>query len=237
MEIDATTNMKYTLAIFDMDGTILDTLEDLTDSLNVSLNAFSMPERTLEEVRSFVGNGIHNLIEKAVPERTTSEEIEDVFEFFMPYYQKNCANKTKPYDGIVEVIQSLRQRGIKTAVVSNKADNAVQELCKQYFSDLFDFSIGEKPGNRKKPAPDAVLETLRNLGISKKDAVYIGDSEVDVATAKNSQLDCIAVTWGFRSTELLKDHGATVFAHNPEELLTVLHCFQPKQRPQGQSEG
>lgn len=213
--------MKYTLAIFDMDGTILDTLEDLTDSLNVSLNAFSMPERTLDEVRSFVGNGIHNLIEKAVPEHTTSEEIEKVFEFFMPYYQKNCANKTKPYDGIVEVIQSLRQRGIKTAVVSNKADNAVQELCKQYFSDLFDFAIGEKPGNRKKPAPDAVLETLNTLGFSKEETVYIGDSEVDLATAKNSQLDCIAATWGFRSTELLKEQGATVFAHRPEDLVSL----------------
>lgn len=211
--------MKYELAIFDMDGTILDTLEDLTDSLNVSLNAFGYPSRTIEEVRSFVGNGIHRTIELGVPEGTEPEKIEQVFAFFTPYYQEHCNEKTKPYAGIVALIESLKKQGMKTAVVSNKADAAVHALCDTFFSGLFDYEIGQKPENQRKPAPDSVNEVLYRLSVNRTNTVYIGDSEVDLATASNAQMDCIAVSWGFRGEEFLKQQGADKIAQTPQEVL------------------
>ncbi len=214
--------MKYKLAIFDMDGTILDTLEDLADSLNHILQAEHYPERTIDEVRNFVGNGIRKLIERALPKDATQDEIQRIFELFLPYYQKHSAIKTKPYDGILPLLKELRVKGIATAVVSNKADVAVQELCQVYFSDLFDFSIGEKAGNNRKPAPDAVYETLDTLHFSKSEAVYIGDSDVDLATARNSGLDCIAVSWGFRSEDFLKEQGADCIVHAPKQILDIM---------------
>lgn len=214
--------MKYELAIFDMDGTILNTLEDLTDSLNASLTHFGYPTRTLEEVRCFVGNGLMKLMERAVPANTSTSDIQKVFAYFFQYYQEHCAIKTRPYDTITKTIETIREKGIKTAVVSNKADVAVQELCLQYFPGLFDFAIGEKEGNKRKPAPDAVNETLEVLGFQKEQAVYIGDSDVDLATAKNANLDCIAVAWGFRDEAFLKEHGATCIIKKPEDLLTLL---------------
>ncbi len=214
--------MKYKLAIFDMDGTILDTLDDLADSLNHILLSENYPTRTIDEVRNFVGNGIRKLIERALPEHTTQKEIQRIFELFLPYYQTHCAIKTKPYDGILSLLEELRAAGIATAVVSNKADTAVQELCQRYFPGLFDFSIGEKMGNKRKPAPDAVYETLDTLHFSKNEAVYIGDSEVDLATAINSGLDCIAVSWGFRSDAFLKDQGADCIVHAPEQILDIM---------------
>ena len=214
--------MSYKLIIFDMDGTILNTLEDLTDSVNACLTAFSYPTRTIDEVRSFVGNGIRLLIARAVPEGTCEEDIETLYSYFMPYYQEHCAMKTKPYDGILDTLKKLRVQGYKTAVVSNKADTAVQELCQVYFPGLFDFAIGEKPGNRKKPAPDAVNETLNALNIKTEDAIYIGDSDVDLETAANAKMDCIAVEWGFRDAAFLKQHGATRLAQTPEDIFTFL---------------
>ena len=215
--------MKYELAIFDMDGTILDTLEDLTDSLNVSLNAFGYPSRTIEEVRSFVGNGIHRTIELGVPEGTEPEKIEQVFAFFTPYYQEHCNEKTKPYAGIVALIKSLKKQGMKTAVVSNKADAAVHALCDTFFSGLFDYEIGQKPENQRKPAPDSVNEVLYRLSVNRTNAVYIGDSEVDLATASNAQIDCIAVSWGFRGEEFLKQQGADKIAQTPQEVLHFIN--------------
>ena len=214
--------MKYELAIFDMDGTILNTLEDLADSLNAALTHFSYPTRTLEEVRCFVGNGLMKLLERGVPANTSPEDIQKVFDYFMPYYQAHCAIKTRPYDGILDTIQKIRNAGIKTAVVSNKADAAVQDLCIQYFPGLFDYAIGEKKGNARKPAPDAVNETLQVLNFKKEQAVYIGDSDVDLATAKNADLDCIAVAWGFRDKTFLKEHGATCIIDTPEQLPALL---------------
>ena len=212
----------YKLAVFDMDGTILDTLEDLKDSTNFALEKCGYPTRTYDEVRRFVGNGIRKLIERAVPEGLTVEQIDRVHEVFTEHYKVHCADKTKAYDGIKPLLEKLRANGVKTAVVSNKADYGVQELCKEYFDGLFDYAIGEREGIRRKPAPDAVNEALRVLGMSKSEAVYIGDSDVDFETAKNAELPCISVLWGFRDEEFLREKGATLFVHDPAEIYDII---------------
>lgn len=206
------------LVIFDMDGTILNTLDDLKDTLNYALEQYHFPARTLEETRAFVGNGIHKLIERAVPEGTDAQTVENVFGTFLEYYQIHCMDRTRPYPGIVRLLQSLKEAGLRTAVVSNKADAAVQELCERFFPGLFDFAVGEHEGVQKKPAPDMVQLALRALGTQEPDAVYVGDSDVDIATAENSGLDSIIVTWGFRDREFLESQGADVFADTPEEV-------------------
>lgn len=213
---------KVKLAIFDMDGTILDTLEDLQDSLNYCLEKMGYPLRSYEEVRSFVGNGIRKLIERAVPSGTSVEEIDKIHRMFMPYYEEHCADKTRPYDGIVKLLTSLKEEGVITAVVSNKAHAAVLDLCKQYFDGLFDMAVGEQEGMAKKPAPDSVYYVLRELGFSKEEAVYIGDSEVDLATAMNSGLTPYIVTWGFRDEDFLRQKGAEIIVSTPEDLLKIL---------------
>lgn len=212
----------YKLAVFDMDGTILDTLEDLKDSTNFALEKCGYPVRTYDEVRRFVGNGIRKLIERAVPEGLTVEQIDRVHEVFTEHYKVHCADKTKAYDGIKPLLVKLRASGVKTAVVSNKADYGVQELCKEYFDGLFDYAVGEREGIRRKPAPDAVNEALRVLGIDKSEAVYIGDSDVDFETAKNAELPCISVLWGFRDEEFLREKGATLFVRDPAEIYDII---------------
>lgn len=212
----------YKLAVFDMDGTILDTLEDLKDSTNFALEKCGYPVRTYDEVRRFVGNGIRKLIERAVPEGLTTEQIDRVHEVFTEHYKVHCADKTEAYDGIKPLLEKLRASGVKTAVVSNKADYGVQELCKEYFDGLFDYAVGEREGIRRKPAPDAVNEALRVLGMSKSEAVYIGDSDVDFETAKNAELPCISVLWGFRDEEFLREKGATLFVHDPAEIYDII---------------
>lgn len=211
--------MSYKLAVFDMDGTILDTLGDLANATNYALRMNGQRERSIDEVRRFVGNGIEKLIRRAVEDGTGEDVIQKVYQDFMPYYREHCADLTKPYDGIVETMRKLKERGVLLAVVSNKADPAVQILCRQYFDGIFDVSVGEKPGIAKKPAPDMVNEVLGKLGVARHDAVYIGDSDVDVATAKNSGLDEIIVKWGFRDEEFLREHGARRFAESPKEIL------------------
>ena len=214
--------MKYELAIFDMDGTILDSLNDLYVSVNYALKEASMPARTFDEVRQFVGNGVTKLIQRSVPAGTSEEDTEKVFNIFSDHYIVHCSDTTKPYDGIPEILAWLRENDVKTAVVSNKADPAVQELYKQYFDGQFDIAVGERPGIRKKPAPDAVITILNELGVDKSKAVYIGDSDVDVNTAKNAEMDCIAVAWGFRSVEFLKENGAETIVYNADELASLL---------------
>ena len=214
--------MKYELIVFDMDGTILDTLEDLKNSMNHTLKLHNMPERTLDEIRSFVGNGIRKLIERAVMPETSAEQIDVIHKDFMKHYEIHCADFTRPYDGINDLIKELRNRGYKTAVVSNKADGAVQDLCVQYFPGLFDLAIGERPEIAKKPAADMVNLALNKLNVSKEKAVYIGDSDVDVATARNSKLDMIAVDWGFRTREFLVEQGAETIVSKPEEILELV---------------
>ena len=214
--------MKYTIAIFDLDGTILNTLEDLADSTNYALKTCGYPERTMDEVRQFGGNGIRKLMERAVPEGTPVEEIDRVHETFTAHYKVHCADKTRPYDGIMELLQNLKKDGCKLAVVSNKADYGVQELCKQYFDGVFDFAVGEREGIRKKPAPDSVNEVLKTLGCSRDRAVYIGDSDVDIQTAANAQMDHIIVEWGFRDVPFLIAKGAKVLVEKPEEILEIV---------------
>ncbi|MDO4157243.1 MAG: HAD family hydrolase [Oscillospiraceae bacterium] len=214
--------MQYQLAIFDMDGTILNTLQDLTNSLNAALAKSGYPQHTLEEVRFFVGNGIRKLIERGVPAGTPVEQIDAVHRDFTAHYQVHCADTTQPYDGIPELLQTLRRAGCKTAVVSNKADYAVQELCKQYFDGMFDFAVGERAKILKKPAPDSVNEVLQRLQIDRNQAVYIGDSDVDVQTAKNAAMDGIFVEWGFRSKEFLLKHGATLTVSSPDKIAHII---------------
>ena len=214
--------MKYKLVIFDLDGTILDTLEDLTNSVNYALNKNKLAQRTIDEVRCFVGNGIKKLIERAVPSNTESNIVEQVFEDFKIHYVKHSADNTKPYQGIKEMIETLRSAGCKTAVVSNKADVAVGPLCESFFPNMFDIAIGEREGIRKKPSPDSVLEVLDRLNMEKKDAVYIGDSEVDIQTAANAGIDVISVNWGFRNEEFLREQGAQIIVKRSEEIAELV---------------
>lgn len=210
--------MKYELAIFDLDGTILDSLKDLADCVNEMLRRYHMKERTIEEVRHFVGNGIGRLIHLSVPEGTDPQVEEQLYRDYLPYYQLHCADHTKPYEGIPEMLQTLKEKGCRLAVVSNKADEAVQTLCQEYFPGMFEYTVGERAGIAKKPAPDSVNEVLRKLGVERKQAVYIGDSEVDILTAENAKMDHIIVTWGFREEGFLRENGAVTLVHKPEEI-------------------
>lgn len=205
-----------------MDGTILNTLEDLKNATNYSLRQFNMPERTLEEVRMFVGNGIKKLIERAVPAGTTEEKINELLKVFLEYYEIHSADNTSAYPGIQNLVEELKKLGIKTAVSTNKADEPAQELGKKYFNGVFDLIVGQKDGLRTKPAPDSVNEILRILNIQKKDAVYIGDSDVDVQTAKNSGLDFIGVSWGFRGRKFLEQNGAKNIVDSANEILKLV---------------
>ena len=214
--------MKYQLAIFDLDGTILDTLDDLADSLNYALEKSGYPVRPRDEVRRFVGNGIRKLIERGVPSGTDAESVSRVHENFTAYYKVHCADKTKPYENIPELLKKLRENGVKTAVVSNKADYAVQDLCVQYFEGLYDAAVGEREGVRKKPAPDSVNAVLEKLGVNRENSVYIGDSDVDVETARNSGMNCIAVDWGFRDRDLLISSGAEIIVSEPMKIAEVV---------------
>ncbi len=205
-----------------MDGTILNTLDDLAFSMNYSLTQNNLPNRTLDEVRRFVGNGIRKLIERACPDKSDIALIDKVEKDFKSHYSLHCADKTHPYKGITQLIQSLRENGCKTAVVSNKADYAVQELCKKYFYGLFDIAIGEKKGIRPKPYPDTVYEAMKQLDCDPLKTVFIGDSDVDYNTAKNAHIDCIMVDWGFRDRKSLEDLGANCILSSTEELKNYL---------------
>lgn len=214
--------MAYKAAIFDMDGTLLNTLDDLAASTNAALAAHGMPLRTTDEVRRFVGNGIPNLIRRAVPAGTDEATQRAVFDTFCANYAVHDADTTAPYPGIIGLLEHLRAQGVLCAVVSNKGDFAVQALVEHYFDGLFGFAVGEREGIRRKPAPDTVFAALEALGVEPGEAVYVGDSEVDVATAQASGLDCIAVTWGFRSVECLLEAGATTLVSTADELAAAI---------------
>lgn len=214
--------MKYKLAIFDLDGTLLNTLDDLTDSLNYALKKSSYPERTSAEVRRFVGNGIHKLIERGVPQGAPENDIETVYCDFNEYYKMHCAEKTKPYDGICDLLIKLRNKSCLTAVVSNKADYAVQELCEHYFASMFDFVVGERKNIARKPSPDSVNEVLRVLDVPVQNAVYIGDSDVDILTAQNAGIDCISVNWGFKDTDFLLASGAKKVVSSADDIARII---------------
>ena len=210
--------MGYKAVLFDMDGTLLDTLEDLRDSTNHVLRQMGYPERSLEEMRRFVGNGAEMQIRRAVPEGTNEEKIMEVLTAYRAYYQDHCQIKTRVYDGLLDMLSELKAKGIKLAVVSNKPDSAVQKLSREYFGDRMDFAVGPSDGVRCKPYPDMVEAALRALDAEKKDAVFVGDSEVDVQTGLNAGLPVIAVSWGFRPREVVIAAGAEKIADNASEL-------------------
>ena len=211
----------YHTYIFDLDGTLLNTLTDLAASTNYALRTHGMPEHTIDDVRRFVGNGVRLLMERAVPQGAQNPLFDAAFATFRQHYMQHSLDTTRPYDGVIDVLAELRRRGCRTAVVSNKFMTATQELCRHFFGDTIEVAIGEHEaeGIRKKPAPDTVREAFRQLGIGTENAVYVGDSDVDVMTARNSGLPCISVLWGFRDKEFLLAHGATTFISQPRELL------------------
>lgn len=213
---------RYSVVVFDLDGTLLDTLEDLTDSVNFALGNNGFPERTIDEVRSFVGNGIVKLVERALPGKVSDETFARCMADFRTFYSANSAIKTKPYEGINEVLSSLIEHGVKTAVVSNKTDDRTRPLCEHYFGSLIGYSVGKKDGVKPKPEPDAVFEAIAAVGGDRESAVYIGDSEVDIQTAANAGIPLIGVAWGFRGREFLEKNGAAVIADSTGELLNLL---------------
>lgn len=218
--------MTIRAVIFDLDGTLLDTLEDLCASTNAALMQYGYPPRTIDEVRAFVGNGVKNLMLRAlgIKEPRECPQFEEVFAAFKAHYALHSNDRTKAYPGVRELLEQLKNAGIAMAIVSNKLDAAVKRLNEIYFADRISVAIGENEaaGIRKKPAPDTVLEALAQLGVSTGEAVYVGDSEVDIATAKNSGLPCISVTWGFRSRECLEENGAVHFCDTPGEVCDLL---------------
>lgn len=214
--------MKKTTYIFDLDGTLLDTLQDLAAAVNFALRKNGMEEHSIDDIRRFVGNGVRKLIERAVPDGSKNPRIDEVFADFRSYYMQHSLDATKPYDGITEILQELKQRGCKMAVVSNKMMAATQELVAHFFPEI-EVAIGENEaeGIRKKPAPDMVFEALNRLGAEAESAVYIGDSDVDIQTAMNAGVPCISVLWGFRNREFLLEHGAQHFIEKPSEIIGV----------------
>lgn len=209
---------KYKTYIFDLDGTLLSTLADLAASTNYALRTHHMPERSLDEVRRFVGNGVKKLMERAIPDGLNNPLFEETFATFRQHYMQHNLDTTQPYPGIMQLLKQLKAEGKNIAVVSNKFYAATRELCRHFFGDLVPVAIGEREDIRKKPAPDTVIEALRELGVDKEGAVYIGDSDVDIMTAKNSGMPCVSVLWGFRDKEFLLEHGATTLILKPEEM-------------------
>lgn len=209
---------KYKTYIFDLDGTLLSTLADLAASTNYALRTHHMPERSLDEVRRFVGNGVKKLMERAIPDGLNNPLFEETFATFRQHYMQHNLDTTQPYPGIMQLLERLKAEGKNIAVVSNKFYAATRELCRHFFGDLVPVAIGEREDIRKKPAPDTVIEALRELGVDKEGAVYIGDSDVDIMTAKNSGMPCVSVLWGFRDKEFLLEHGATTLISQPEDM-------------------
>ena len=210
---------EFDTYIFDLDGTLLSTLNDLAASTNYALRWARMPERTIEEIRMFVGNGVKLLMERAIPNGINNPKFEETYAKFREHYLEHNLDTTSPYDGVPELLCELKRRGKKLAIVSNKFYAATQDLAKHFFPDTIKVAIGERETIRKKPAPDTVLEALRQLGASKEGAVYIGDSDVDIMTAKNCGLPCISVLWGFRDKDFLIQHGGTIFVNKPSDIL------------------
>lgn len=213
--------MTYNTYIFDLDGTLLNTLYDLAVSVNYAMDACSMPRRTIEEVRQFVGNGVKRLMELSVPDGENNARFNEAFSTFKAHYSNHFLDNTRPYDGVVDVMRELRKNGKRIAVVSNKFYTATQQLCRHFFGNNVEVAIGENKSIRRKPAPDTVIEALRQLGTDRNGAVYIGDSDVDLATAKAANIPCISVLWGFRDKDFLLSHGATTFVAIPAEILTL----------------
>lgn len=214
--------LRYKAVIFDLDGTLLNTLEDLADSVNEMLSENGYPERTLEEIRKFVGNGMQKLIERSLPEKVDDEKFSSCYELFRENYKRNMRNKTAPYDGIIQLLEKLKEAGIKTAVTSNKNDDAVKQLCGDIFGGLLDFSFGVSADTPPKPDPKMVFKGIEAVGVSKNECIFVGDSETDIRTAKNAGLKSIGVLWGFRDKNVLENEKADYIVKSPQEILGIL---------------
>lgn len=215
---------KYDTIIFDLDGTLLNTIEDLADSVNAALRMYGFPCRKVDEIKSFVGNGIERLMELSIPNGVNNLQYEKCLEYFRRHYSMNMQNKTAAYEGIMELLGQLSKENYKLAIVSNKFDKAVKELNKVYFEKYIEVAIGESEGISKKPAPDIVFKALDELGSTVDKAIYVGDSEVDIETSKNSGVLCVGVTWGFRDRKILEVKGADHIIDTPQELLKIIAC-------------
>ena len=213
----------FKVAIFDLDGTLLNTLDDLANACNYALNKFSFPTHNVEEYKKFIGNGIYKLVERAVPNNKKDKEtVEKVLKTFSDYYNEHMIDMTKPYDGIVDILDELRAKGIKLAVVSNKKHEFTIEIVEKYFEDRFDIVFGHRENYKEKPDPTSVLEVIEKLNILKSECIYIGDSNVDILTAKNAGVKSVGVSWGFRGREELANEGANYLADNNIELLNII---------------
>lgn len=217
--------MKYTTIVFDCDGTLLDTLTDLRNAVNYVLRAHDLPERSVPEVKAALGNGVAHLMRQSLPDSISEAEFNTYLDEFKAYYGEHLQDYTAPYPGMLDVLDTLRAKGYKLAIVSNKIQEGITPLNKEYFSDRLPVAIGERPGLQRKPAPDMVLQALKELGSTQSESIYIGDSEVDVATAKNSGLLCIGVTWGFRDEQLHKDLGVKYIARKAEDIVTIIEAL------------
>lgn len=217
--------MKYTTIVFDCDGTLLDTLTDLRNAVNYVLRAHDLPERSVPEVKAALGNGVAHLMRQSLPDSISEAEFNTYLDEFKAYYGEHLQDYTAPYPGMLDVLDTLRAKGYKLAIVSNKIQEGITPLNKEYFGDRLPVAIGECPGLQRKPAPDMVLQALKELGSTQDESIYIGDSEVDVATAKNSGLLCIGVTWGFRDEQLHKDLGVKYIARKAEDIVTIIEAL------------
>jgi len=213
----------FKVAIFDLDGTLLNTLDDLANACNYALNKFSFPTHKVEKYKKFIGNGIYKLVERAVPNNKKDKEtVEKVLKTFSDYYNEHMIDMTKPYDGIVDLLDELRLKGIKLAVVSNKKHEFAMEIVEKYFGDRFDIVFGHRDKYKEKPDPTSVLEVIDKFNILKSECIYIGDSNVDILTAKNAGIKSVGVSWGFRGREELANEGANYLADNNIDLLNII---------------
>lgn len=215
---------KFQAVIFDLDGTLLNTLEDLADSTNYALERMGFPARSIEQICSFVGNGVQRLIEQAVPEGVEPEQVEQTLKVFKLYYSLHKEDKTRPYDGIIELLSALKQENIRMAIISNKFDQAVKELNASWFQEYITIAVGESASVRKKPYPDSLFRAMNELGVTPEATLYVGDSEVDIAAAHNAGIKCASVTWGFRKKDFLLKHGADYIIETTEELKNFTIC-------------
>ena len=217
--------MEYTTIVFDCDGTLLDTLTDLRNAVNYVLRAHDLPERSVPEVKAALGNGVAHLMRQSLPTSISEAQFNTYLDEFKAYYGEHLQDYTAPYPGMLDVLDTLRAKGYKLAIVSNKIQEGITPLNKEYFGDRLPVAIGERPGLQRKPAPDMVLQALKELNSTPNESIYVGDSEVDVATAENSGLLCIGVTWGFREESLHQELGVTHIARKADDIVSIVESL------------